>query len=77
MDKLKGRLSDVGSLKGYLTIPSATHLEYYDGPYEVTPRLDDQVLETHDKTMTDDVTIYEIPITYTTNPHNGVTVLIG
>lgn len=77
MDKIIGRLSDVGSLRGHLTIPSATHLDYYDGPYDVTPRLNEQTLETHDKTMIEDVTVYQIPITITTNPYDGKTVVIG
>ena len=74
---LKGHLSDAGSLKGYLTLPSSIHAEYYSGPYDVTPRLTEQVLETNDKTMLDDVTIYQIPITYTSNPYDGKTVVIG
>lgn len=49
----------------------------YDGPYEVTPRLHVQSLETDGKLMEDDVTVYEIPVTRTTNPHGGQTVLIG
>ena len=74
---LRGRLTGIGALRGRLTIPSSIHADYYEGPYEVTPRLNEQYLETNDKTMIDDVTIYEIPITYTSNPHNGMTVLIG
>lgn len=49
----------------------------YDGPYEVTPRLYTQGLETEGKLMADDVTVYEIPISRTTNPTGGLTVLIG
>ena len=49
----------------------------YDGSYEVTPRLYAQSLETDGKLMEDDVTVYEIPITRTTNPQGGQTVLIG
>lgn len=50
----------------------------FDGDYEVTPRLHNPiVLETAEKLMQDDVTIHEIPITRTTNPQNGITVLIG
>ena len=49
----------------------------YDGEYEVTPRIYEQTLETEGKKMNDDVTVYEIPITRTTNPHGGQTVLIG
>lgn len=49
----------------------------YEGSYEVTPTLDDQTLETQGKVMTDDVTVYKIPITRTSNPYDGITVLIG
>jgi len=49
----------------------------YDGSYEVTPRLYAQSLDTDGKLMEDDVTVYEIPISHTTNPTGGLTVLIG
>ena len=49
----------------------------YDGEYEVTPRIYEQTLETQGKQMSDDVTVYEIPIITTTNPYGGQTVLIG
>ena len=51
--------------------------ERYVGPYEVTPRLYEQTLATENLTMLNDVTVYEIPITRTTNPIGGLTVLIG
>ena len=49
----------------------------YTGEYVVIPRLTEQVLETDRKRMTDDVTVKEIPVTYTLNPQNGRTVVIG
>lgn len=49
----------------------------YEGSYEVTPRLYVQALDTDGKLMEDDVTVYEIPVTRTSNPHGGQTVLIG
>ena len=49
----------------------------YNGPYEVTPRLYQQTLATDNKVMRDDVSVFEIPITRTTNPDGGQTVLIG
>lgn len=49
----------------------------YEGTYEVTPRVYAQSLETDGKLMSDDVTIYEIPVTRTSNPQGGLTVLIG
>ena len=49
----------------------------YNGPYEITPRLYQQTLSTDNKVMRDDVSVFEIPITRTTNPDGGQTVLIG
>lgn len=49
----------------------------YTGDYEVTPRLYLQTLATNGKSMRNDVTVYEIPVVSTTNPHGGQTILIG
>lgn len=50
--------------------------ERYSGDYEVTPNFDTQTLETENKLMTDDVTVFPIPVHRTTNPY-GTTVYIG
>ena len=75
--QLSGFLSAAKGISGLLTIPSAGGVELYDGSYEVTPRLYSQSLDTDGKLMQDDVTVYEIPISRTTNPTGGLTVLIG
>ena len=49
----------------------------YEGSYEVTPRLYTQTLDTDQKLMGDDVTVYEIPVTRTSNLQGGQTVVIG
>lgn len=49
----------------------------YEGTYEVTPRVYVQSLNTDGKIMSDDVTVHEIPVTRTSNPEGGLTVLIG
>ena len=49
----------------------------YAGPYEVTPRVYTQILDTYGKLMEADVTVHEIPVTQTSNPYGGQTVLIG
>ena len=49
----------------------------YTGEYIVIPRVYEQILETARKTMSDDVTVTEIPVTRTSNPQGGLTVLIG
>lgn len=53
-------------------------VDYYEGPYEVTPRAwQETVLETKDKAMADDVTVLEIPYYETGNVYNGLTVYIA
>lgn len=49
----------------------------YDGDYNVIPRVYQQVLETKDKLMTDNVTVEVIPLSKVVNPSNGYTVTIG
>ena len=49
----------------------------YQGAYEVTPKMEEQILATNGKRMVDNVTIHTIPVTYTSNPQGGKTVLIG
>jgi hypothetical protein len=53
-------------------------LPYYVGDYTVTPRLGEQVvLETAQKSMTQNVTVEQIPMYETTNLQGGKTVIIG
>ncbi len=59
------------------TLPFVPYYDVYTGPYEVTPTFSDQTLDTDTKAMIDDVLVHEIPVTYTTNPYGGKTVLIG
>lgn len=49
----------------------------YTGDYNVVPKIYQQVLETKDKVMTEDVTIEIIPLAKTINLSNGYTVTIG
>ena len=49
----------------------------YDGPYEVTPSFSEQTLATNQKFMLNNVIVYEIPVTRTSNPQGGLTVIIG
>lgn len=50
---------------------------YYHGEYRVIPKFNEQVLETNDKIMQDDVTVEEIPVYKTENLGGGYTVVIG
>ena len=49
----------------------------FDGPYEVTPDADGEVLATRMKTMADDVTIKPIPYVESSNQAGGYTVSIA
>ena len=49
----------------------------YTGAYEITPKVDSQVMKTAQKMMTDDVTIHSIPYFETSNTAEGETAYIG
>lgn len=51
--------------------------EDYIGTYTITPRVYEQIMETEDKHMAEDVHILEIPLTYVSNVSGGKTVTIG
>ena len=51
--------------------------EEYVGDYVVTPKVDEQMLETKDKVLTDDVVIKSIPFFKVSNTNGGSTVYIG
>jgi len=72
---LHGSLGGAASLRGSLSVASG--YAAYGGPYEVTPRLDEQVLDTSQKLMRADVTVLEIPRYRTTNLGGGYTVVIA
>lgn len=87
MQELKGKISGQGSLNGNirdkakmsgtLHYAKSKPLPYYEGEYEVTPKWEDIVLETKQKSMRDNVTVTEIPYLEAENPQGGVTVVIG
>ena len=49
----------------------------YEGTYEVTPTMGEQVLPSRARTMRDDVTVHAIPYTQTTNESGGYTAIIA
>lgn len=51
--------------------------DMYEGPYNVIPRVYQQVLRTNTKSMADNVTVEIIPLSKTINQSNGYTVTIG
>lgn len=63
-------------LNGTLTIPLLPEINYYDGPYDVTPKTSEQILNTTSSYLTDDVTVRKIPYFETSN-NTGTTVYIA
>lgn len=72
---LKGTLTSQKALIGRITLP--TGYENYTGSYEVTPKIESQVVDTKNKTMTSDILIKEIPTYKVSNSSGGTTFIIG
>lgn len=74
-------VADVDKTKTALTgviAQSGGSFPKYDGDYEVTPSLSEEIkLETAKKVMTDDVTVHKVPRYDVANTAGGTTVYIG
>lgn len=76
MSSLKGSVFGEGMLSGTLS-RSISYTEY-EGAYEILPDvMYDQVLETADRLLTDDILVKKVPYHETSNSANGKTVYIG
>lgn len=62
---------------GEVTVVHEGFLPFYDGEYEVTPRKSEQILETENKSMKENVKINPITYSAVDNPFGGQTVTIG
>lgn len=58
------------------TIVRKDAVEYYQGPYQAVPKIEAVRLETKDRYLTEDITIFKIPYWETDNT-KGTTVYIG
>lgn len=73
---IKANLTTAYVSKG--TIQPSQTKQIYSGDYEIESSLiDDIILNTKDKVMTDDITINKIGITTTSNESGGYTLYIG
>lgn len=84
-NKLKGTiqsgLSIVGTVSGnsniFATIvPSTITYPNYDGEYIITPRVEEQILETKNKITRENIEVKEIPYSETSNEY-GYTITIA
>ena len=74
---LTGTLSGESELIGELSIPATIAPDKYDGPYEVVPAVDFQLLPTMEKLMEDDVIVHPVPYAEVSNIYGGYTATIG
>ena len=72
-----GSVGRIGGIAGKVELPEMAEAPTYEGPYTVVPKLTRKKLETSGMLMRDDVTVKEIPVTYTSNLYDGKTVIIG
>ena len=52
-------------------------LPNYEGDYEATPSVREQVFPTKDRSMREDFVVHKIPYFETSNPSGGYTAIIG
>ena len=74
---LAGSLSPPAALSGILSIPTYIDVDLYDGPTEVTPGEDRQVLRTANKTVIQDIIVNPIPSNYGLITWNGSTLTVS
>ena len=79
IEQIEASISFNENLVGDISLPAAIGViaDTYEGPYTVMPSAhNDIVLETADKLMDDDVTVFRIPY-YETSKTSGYTVYIA
>lgn len=77
-ETIKGRLTAGGTIKGTLTVPTSVITNVYDGDYTVVPKAhSEQVLETAQKLVLEDITVTKVPYHETSNIYDGKTVYIA
>ena len=65
------------SLVGKLGISTSGITDQYSGPYVVIPKVEEQVLKTKQKVMTNDLTVKGVPVYEVSNTSGGTTVYIA
>lgn len=73
---LTGSLTAEGRLQGTVS-QELKHDIYYEGSYEITPKVTEQTMATADKIMRTDVTINKVPYSEVHNEAGGLTVVIA
>lgn len=76
-ETINGVVSSKKQITGNIALSSEIPTNFYDGPYEVTPMVEAQTVQTKDKYMSDDLTVKSIPYFDVSNTSGGSTVYIG
>lgn len=86
MEKIRGELSGIRSVTGAVSpsgsqisgsISGGLFVKEYDGPYEVTPTQETQVLATADRMLVENVVINPIPNNYGLITWNGSVLMVS
>lgn len=81
VESIIGVLNPKGVIKGTVCISKQIVMpdgqEVYEGQYDITPKVTEQIMQTANKYMIDDVTIRKIPVYKVSNTSGGTTVYIG
>jgi hypothetical protein len=77
VNKVGGTIAAKGKMIGKVKTAETKPLPYYEGEYVITPKFTDQVLETKQKSMSDDVTVEKITTLEVDNEAGGVTYIFG
>lgn len=72
---LSGSIRPKAVLVGKVSI--ITGYDEYEGAYEVTPKVNSQMIETKDKLMYKDLIVGSIPYYEVSNSKGGTTIIIG
>lgn len=75
--EISGKLSGAQEISGKFTVPQYVLPASYDGPYEVTPSGEAQILETDALYMNGDVVINPIPSNYGLITYNGSEITVS
>lgn len=69
--RISGSLTPIGSVTGALTVPERVTPAAYTGETHITPTQSQQILETRDLFLTENITIDPIPNNYGLITWNG------
>lgn len=73
---ITGHLSSPSTISGEIVMPTYFDVDLYDGPTEITPSDDAQVLQTLNKTVVRNIVVNPIPENYGRLLYSGKTLTV-